>query len=53
MQMISKKTLSKILKELTRGEQLRKEIHNMLKTQDLPDDEKYLLKELDNMDKLV
>mgnify|MGYP006092103213 FL=1 len=49
MQMISKKTLSKILKELARDEQLRKEIHNLLKTKDLPDDEKYLLKELDKI----
>ena len=49
MQMISKKTLSKILKELARDEQLRKEIHNLLKTKDLPDDEKYLKEELDKI----
>jgi hypothetical protein len=47
--MISKKTISKILKELARGEQLQKEIHNLLKTKDLPDDEKYLKKELDKI----
>ena len=49
MQMISKKTLSKILKELARDERLRNEVRNLLETQDLQDDEIYLKKELDNM----
>ena len=48
MQMISKKTLSKILKELARDERLRNEVRNLLETQDLQDDEIYLKKELDN-----
>ena len=47
MQMISKKTLSKILKELAQDERLKNEVRNLLETKDLQEDEIYLKKELD------
>ena len=49
MQMISKKTLSKILKELAQDERLKNEVHNLLETKDLQKDEIYLKKELDKI----
>ena len=49
MQMISKKTLSKILKELAQDERLKNEVRNLLETKDLQEDEIYLKKELDKI----